>query len=138
MLLGLRVKGKGLRVTVLAPKPRELNGYMVKWLNGYIPALGIGGLIKESGLNDKYHSPRIYSWVEFGARGTPNLIPRTSNLILHAISLRFVIITVSATVQISDFRIQISKLDNLPRSGNSAGALLCLKSLSQREVSDCL
>jgi hypothetical protein len=71
---------------------------MVKWLNGYMPAPGIGGympalriggLIKDSGLNDKYHSPRIYSWVEFGARDTPNLIPRTSNLILHAISLRF-------------------------------------------------
>ena len=60
------------------------------------------------GLNDKYHSPRIYSWVEFGARDTPNLIPRTSNLILHAISIRFVITTVPATLQISDFRFQIS------------------------------
>jgi hypothetical protein len=109
-----------------APKPRWLSresgvkwlhGYMVKWLNGYIPAPGIGGLIKESGLNDKYHSPRIYSWVEFGARDTPNLIPRNSNRILYAISLRFVIITVSATVQISDFRIQNSDfniMDSLP------------------------
>jgi len=59
-------------------------------------------------LNDKYHSPRIYSWVEFGSRDTPNLIPRTSNLILFAISIRFVIITVSATVQISNFKFQIS------------------------------
>ena len=58
---------------------------------------------KHRRLNDKYHSPRIYSWVEFGARDTPNLIPRNSNLILYAISIRFVIITVSATVQISDF-----------------------------------
>jgi hypothetical protein len=61
---------------------------------------------KHRRLNDKYHSPRIYSWVEFGARDTPNLIPRNSNLILYAISIRFVIITVSATVQISDFRFQ--------------------------------
>jgi len=30
------------------------------------------------------------------------------------------------------------RMDNLPRSGSSAGARLCLKSLSQREVSDCL
>jgi hypothetical protein len=82
-----------------------LNGFMatclpresgVKWLYGYMPAPG------HRGLNDKYHSPRIYSWVEFGARDTPNLI-------LHAISIRFVIKTVPSTVQISDFRFQNSE-----------------------------
>jgi len=57
-------------------------------------------------VNSQTQGPRIYSWVEFGARNTPNLIPRNSNLILYAISIRFVIITVSATVQISDFRFQ--------------------------------
>ena len=91
---------------------------MAKWLHGYLAKClprDLGGLPRESGacpgnrgLNDKYHSPRIYSWVEFGARDTPKLIPRNSNLILHAISIRFVITTVPAAFQISDLRFQIS------------------------------
>jgi len=89
-------RGTGI-VPVLAPKPRWFQCFSVSVFQCFSACPG------NRGLNDKYHSPRIYSWVEFGARDTPNLIPRNSNLILYAISIRFVIITVSATVQISDF-----------------------------------
>ena len=97
-------RGTGI-VPVLAPKPRWFQCFSVSVFQCFSACPG------NRGLNDKYHSPRIYSWVEFGARDTPNLIPRNSNLILYAISIRFAIITVPSTVQISDFRIQISEFE---------------------------
>ena len=70
-------------VSVPAPKPRWFQCFSVsvpaprtRWFQCLPRLLGVSvPAPRPRWLNDKYHSPRIYSWVEFGSRDTPHLEP---------------------------------------------------------------